>query len=106
MVGILFFEMSHCLGVISLLSVKFEMKHEGHEWLEQFHLYLTFGPTRIFFTSKSIYLLIPSPTYKHELGIIKCEPTNNKPPRPINICNQSRASVILCYGFCQPQYIE
>jgi len=36
------------LGVISLLSVIFEMKHEGYEWLKQFHLYLTFGPTRIF----------------------------------------------------------
>ncbi len=57
--GILFLEISHYLGVISLLSVNFEMKHEGHEWLKQFHLYLTFGPTRIFFYIQD-YLFIDS----------------------------------------------
>ncbi len=57
--GILFLEISHYLGVISLLSVIFEMKHGGYEPLKQIHLYLTFGPTRIFFTSKD-YLFIDS----------------------------------------------
>ncbi len=35
------------------------------------HPYLTFGPTTLFLPSKIIYLLIPSPTHKHEHETIK-----------------------------------
>ncbi len=57
-------------------------------------------PYKNFFYIQDYLFIDSKPHLKHELGIIKGEPTNNKPPRPINTCSQSRASVILCYGFC------
>ncbi len=64
--------------------------------------YLAFGPATMFFSSKTIYLLVPSPNHKHELRIGKGQNlliTNHLDQS--NISSQSRARFELCYGFCQ-----